>query len=185
MDLPICRVAVADMSEQLSADLWPPRLRQALGDGLGGVTWVHVPDKLEAQLAAGPIDGCMGDIDEVHNVVAVSPGLPLGVNLEFPRPLATMSFPPGSALVVYTDGLIERRGSLSMTVVAARCGAPQGSDKDRERVVADVTGSVGFKGHRRLCLRRWGRSRRGARRDESRVARRGGSRERPRRQPWE
>ncbi|MGH9091814.1 MAG: PP2C family protein-serine/threonine phosphatase [Acidimicrobiales bacterium] len=43
-------------------------------------------------------------------LVDVRPGLPLGVDPKLPRPSATVPLPAGTALVAYTDGLIERRG---------------------------------------------------------------------------
>jgi serine phosphatase RsbU (regulator of sigma subunit) len=37
-------------------------------------------------------------------------GIPLGVDLDLPRPDHEDALPPGSTLLLYTDGLIERRG---------------------------------------------------------------------------
>jgi serine phosphatase RsbU (regulator of sigma subunit)/anti-sigma regulatory factor (Ser/Thr protein kinase) len=58
--------------------------------------------------------------------------LPVGVNAERPRHTSTMAVPPGAAVCLYTDGLIERRGrSLSV-----------GLDHLRRAVVAGPAESV-------------------------------------------
>ncbi|MEW2630801.1 GAF domain-containing SpoIIE family protein phosphatase [Streptomyces sp. NPDC048389] len=38
------------------------------------------------------------------------PGLPLGVDVEAPRPDHAIALPPDSTVIMYTDGLVERRG---------------------------------------------------------------------------
>lgn len=40
----------------------------------------------------------------------LEPGLPLGVAQDLKRPTSDFHFPPGAMLVLYSDGLIERRG---------------------------------------------------------------------------
>ncbi|WP_340558865.1 PP2C family protein-serine/threonine phosphatase [Streptomyces sp. GSL17-111] len=44
------------------------------------------------------------------HVLSGEPGLPLGVDVAQPRPDHELAVPPGSTLVLYTDGLVERRG---------------------------------------------------------------------------
>jgi serine phosphatase RsbU (regulator of sigma subunit) len=48
--------------------------------------------------------------DAPSHVVDVPPDLPLGVDLTHPRRVTEIPLPPGHALFLYTDGLIERRG---------------------------------------------------------------------------
>ena len=45
-------------------------------------------------------------------VLPLKPGTPLGVNAAVPPPVTTVELPPGSVLLFFTDGLIERRGEL-------------------------------------------------------------------------
>ncbi|GAA4671420.1 hypothetical protein GCM10023347_26590 [Streptomyces chumphonensis] len=48
--------------------------------------------------------------DGSARVLEGEPGLPLGVDLAHPRPDHEVAVAPGSTLVLYTDGLVERRG---------------------------------------------------------------------------
>ncbi|MFS0695554.1 PP2C family protein-serine/threonine phosphatase [Streptomyces nitrosporeus] len=54
------------------------------------------------------------------------PGIPLGVDADMPRPDHTYALPPGSTVVMYTDGLVERhdepldRGLESLAATAGR-----------------------------------------------------------------
>jgi serine phosphatase RsbU (regulator of sigma subunit) len=47
--------------------------------------------------------------------------LPLGVSLEHPRTTTAVELPPGATLVLYTDGLIERRGESLTTGLERLC----------------------------------------------------------------
>jgi PAS domain S-box-containing protein len=69
---------------------------------------------------------------------------PLGVSDLPVHPETVVDFPPGAALVLYTDGLVERRGEGVDTglkrLLAAAGGARDGLDVLRERVVDSCLG---------------------------------------------
>jgi serine phosphatase RsbU (regulator of sigma subunit) len=48
--------------------------------------------------------------DREAKLLEVGRDLPLGVTLDHPRTTTAVRLPPGATLVLYTDGLIERRG---------------------------------------------------------------------------
>ncbi len=63
-------------------------------------------------------------------LVEVQPGLPLGVDIDFPRPSATVDLSLGSTLIAYTDGLIERRRTQLDGAFELLCGAIQSQNVD-------------------------------------------------------
>jgi phosphoserine phosphatase RsbU/P len=72
---------------------------------------VDPPYDLLQLSVAGHLPPVIVTRDSPATLVDVRPGLPLGVDLSVPRPSATVPLPPGAALVAFTDGLVERRGT--------------------------------------------------------------------------
>jgi putative methionine-R-sulfoxide reductase with GAF domain len=65
-------------------------------------------------------------------LVDIRAGLPLGVNLKGTRPVGSVPLPPDSVVVLYTDGLVERRGEV----------IDQGLDRLREAVAPGPPAAV-------------------------------------------
>ncbi|MBV9950811.1 MAG: SpoIIE family protein phosphatase [Acidimicrobiia bacterium] len=68
-------------------------------------------DEMQLALAGHPppMVAVPGRATETADIRA---GLPLGVSREGARPVASVPLPPGAVVVLYTDGLIERRGEI-------------------------------------------------------------------------
>ncbi|MFI8288181.1 SpoIIE family protein phosphatase [Streptomyces sp. NPDC085614] len=63
---------------------------------------------------AGHVDPLIQDTDGTSRRLPVEGGLPLGLSAEFGRldyPVTTLELDPGQTLLLYTDGLVEKRGS--------------------------------------------------------------------------
>jgi phosphoserine phosphatase RsbU/P len=60
--------------------------------------------------SAGHLPPILAMPDQRAQVVEIANGPLLGLDTELQRPMAVVHFPPGAMLVIYTDGLIERRG---------------------------------------------------------------------------
>jgi phosphoserine phosphatase RsbU/P len=99
--------------------------------------------RLHLSLAGHPpplmaLDGSPGTLIEVQ------PGLPLGVDDRVPRPSSTVHLGPGNTLIMYTDGLVERRGESLDNAVSRLCSAAQGQTVDQlcltimERLVGSI-----------------------------------------------
>jgi phosphoserine phosphatase RsbU/P len=87
-------------------------------------------NRLHVSLAGHPPpviarDGCPGTLLEVQ------PGLPLGVDAAIPRPSTTLRLHPGDTLILYTDGLVDRRGESLDDALSRLCAAAQGQNVDR------------------------------------------------------
>jgi sigma-B regulation protein RsbU (phosphoserine phosphatase) len=63
-------------------------------------------------------------------VAEVPSGVLIGVPPPGPRQAITLCFPPGAALCLYTDGLVERRGRGIDEGIARLCGAVTAGDPD-------------------------------------------------------
>jgi sigma-B regulation protein RsbU (phosphoserine phosphatase) len=85
---------------------------------------------LQLSLAGHP-PPVMATGDCPATLVDVPPGLPLGIDIEVPRPAAMVPLVPGAVLVAYTDGLIERRGQSLDDGLAMLCDAVQAHHPDR------------------------------------------------------
>lgn len=76
-------------------------------------------------------------------VVDLPTGTPLGVDHRAARESGSLVLPPGAALVIVTDGLVERRGEDIdegvSRVVAAASGAVSGADQLLDRVLATAS----------------------------------------------
>jgi phosphoserine phosphatase RsbU/P len=64
-------------------------------------------------------------------LLEVQPGLPLGVDAAIPRPSTTLQVHPGDTLILYTDGLVDRRGESLDDALWRLCAAAQGHNVDR------------------------------------------------------
>lgn len=65
-------------------------------------------DEIRVSLAGHP-PPVIADGISPAKLIDVAPGLPFGVDLDMPRPAATVPLEPGGVVVAYTDGLVERR----------------------------------------------------------------------------
>ncbi|TQN35668.1 serine phosphatase RsbU (regulator of sigma subunit) [Blastococcus colisei] len=61
--------------------------------------------------SAGHVPGIVVDADGAARFLAAADSLPLAVVAELDRPQADVALPPGSTLLLYTDGLVEQRGA--------------------------------------------------------------------------
>jgi sigma-B regulation protein RsbU (phosphoserine phosphatase) len=70
------------------------------------------PDRRRLRLSsAGHMPPIMARPGAVAELLDIPPDLPLAVELGHPRRVSTLDLAPGSVLVLYTDGLVERRGA--------------------------------------------------------------------------
>ncbi|HUG65078.1 MAG TPA: SpoIIE family protein phosphatase [Gaiellaceae bacterium] len=69
-------------------------------------------------------------------------GLPLGTGLQAKYRQATVELPAGSMLVLYTDGLVERRGRSIDEGFAALCAAVETAPRDPDRLLDHVLEQV-------------------------------------------
>ena len=98
-------------------------------------------DRMDICLAGHfpPVIACPGLPAELASVPV---GLIIGVADPAPRPVTTLSIPPGALLCFFTDGLIERRGELIDDGLARLCQAltPQPADDACATVMQALVG---------------------------------------------
>src|SRR5919202_2120514 len=77
--------------------------------------------------------------DRVATFLAPRPELLLGAGGDRPRSTATVALPPNATLLLYTDGLIERRDrSLDHGLAALRSGAADLADRSVEELCDEL-----------------------------------------------
>lgn len=96
----------ADVLERLNR-----KLRHFEPDAMASVLCAMISPSLDQvrMSSAGhlpPLIACPGQHAEVVDIAA---GVLIGMASPSPRPVSTMSLPPGAVLCLYTDGLVERR----------------------------------------------------------------------------
>jgi serine phosphatase RsbU (regulator of sigma subunit) len=81
--------------------------------------------------------------DAPAQVVDLPPDLPLGVDPTYPRRTTSIPLPPGHALFLYTDGLIERRGLSPDVGIERLCAAlcPGAADAICGKVMFEMLGA--------------------------------------------
>jgi serine phosphatase RsbU (regulator of sigma subunit) len=106
------------------------------GEGQG---WhVHVANAGHPPLLRRDTDGTIGTVDGVT-------GLLVGVDSSAHRESLHLELPPGSTLLAYTDGLIERPGAdldQGIAELAARLAATPAAASPRELCDAAVAGTL-------------------------------------------
>ena len=74
-----------------------------------------------------------------HTLISDARSVPLAVQRRTPRPQASVKLPPGSTLMLYTDGLVERRGGLLEDGMARAADLVGGG---RSRTLDDVADAL-------------------------------------------
>jgi putative methionine-R-sulfoxide reductase with GAF domain len=103
-----------------------------------------VPPYDEWQIAsAGHLPPMIASPGEVPSLVELPVTPPLGTPGDFPRVEATVRLPDGAVLLIYTDGLVERRGeSIDAGLDRLRAALHTGPPKDVcRRLLHDLVGS--------------------------------------------
>ena len=98
--------------------------------------------------SAGHLPGVLVAADGTTTVMDGGRGVPLGLAADRRRPEAEVDLPPGSSLVLYTDGLIERRRESLEVGIARLAGAVQwhrhlGPDELADRLLSGLVPSSG------------------------------------------
>jgi serine phosphatase RsbU (regulator of sigma subunit) len=76
--------------------------------------------------------------DGAAEFVAVRPGVPVGVDIEVPYESTTVSIPAHATLLIYTDGLVERRGENLDVGLARLRSTVLAADGSLEHVLTEV-----------------------------------------------
>ena len=104
---------------------------------------VHDGDGTLTFSSAGHPPAVLVDRDGRHELIGEAMARPLGLGDRYPE--ATVAFPPGSELLLYTDGLVESRTrdlTRNIGLLAERVGALHGVpeiDDALDRIVAELT----------------------------------------------
>ena len=104
---------------------------------------VHAPDGVLTFGSAGHPPAVLVHPDGTHELIGEAMARPLGLGDDYPE--ATVPFPPGSDLLLYTDGLVESRTrdlTANIEALAESVAAIHGMDDVEEaidRIVDDLT----------------------------------------------
>ncbi|WP_165988469.1 SpoIIE family protein phosphatase [Streptomyces sp. YIM 98790] len=121
-------------------------------EGATGTTAVEVlvdtRNRLITYSSAGHLPPVLGRPDGSVELLNLATDPPLAVRLHHaPRPQASLSYRPGDTLLLYTDGLVERRGEDIDVGLARLCAALDGcAGRDAEETADALLGRLGLSG---------------------------------------
>jgi anti-sigma regulatory factor (Ser/Thr protein kinase) len=97
---------------------------------------------------AGHPPAILLDADGGHQLLEQARGVPLAVHGQTARPEAVARLAPGATLLLYTDGLVERRGESLDTGIERAVGALRdGRHRSVEELAKDLGASLLAEGH--------------------------------------
>ncbi|WP_101255910.1 SpoIIE family protein phosphatase [Streptomyces barkulensis] len=129
----------ADPAQVLSA---LDRFAALIPGALCATVFCGVLDPATGRLAyssAGHPPGILTHPDGTTELLDQGRSIPLAVRPGLPRPTGTRTMPPASVLLLYTDGLIERRSRpLHAGIAEASAAARRGRGADLEKLADDI-----------------------------------------------
>ncbi|MFT7840353.1 SpoIIE family protein phosphatase [Saccharothrix sp. BKS2] len=147
-----CRALLLQNSGPAQALSALDRFAATLPGALSTTVFCGVLDPASGELvysAAGHPPGILAHPDGVTELLDGGRSIPLAVRPERPRPEATAVVPPRATLVLYTDGLVERRRrpldeGITEAATAVRDGRTSPVDELATRLMTDLAPDDGY-----------------------------------------